>query len=157
MSQDPVNPAITKTIDKLKAGEYEAAIEDARSILESDQRNSEAWSLLAISYAKTGRTDEATEAFQKAIQTGPYVARNYYNLAMHYLALGQRVDAVSMCQEAIRCDPKHKGANEMLKKLESEMHVEVAPYTTSLGDNRGSAYHYKKEEKKEDSLDDLQQ
>jgi hypothetical protein len=65
---------------------------------------------------------------------------------MHYYGMGNKADAISMCQEAIRCDGKHRGATELLKKLESETHVQIAPYQTSLGDARGTAYTYKKEE-----------
>ncbi|MGI8923274.1 MAG: tetratricopeptide repeat protein [Fimbriimonadales bacterium] len=146
MSTDQVKQLITEASNHVREQNFEKAVEIARQALEVDSRNYDAYGVLGVAFARLGRIEEATDAFQRAVQTAPYSARSYYNLGMHYYGMGEKADAISMCQEAIRCDGKHRGALELLKKLESETHVQVAPYQTSLGDARGSAYQYKKGE-----------
>ncbi|HET6644014.1 MAG TPA: tetratricopeptide repeat protein [Fimbriimonadales bacterium] len=146
MPTPEVQQLIESAADHVRKQEFDQAADQARHAIDQDPRSSDAYGILGIAMARTGRIDEATEAFQRAVQTAPYSARSYYNLAMHYYGMGNKADAISMCQEAIRCDGKHRGATELLKKLESETHVQIAPYQTSLGDARGTAYTYKKEE-----------
>lgn len=149
MSSDQVTALVKEASESIRNQQFEGALDLARQALEIDSRHADAYNIMGVAYSQLGRTEEATEAFQRAVQQAPYSARNYYNLARHYYQLGNKKDAISMCQEAIRCDGKHRNSAELLKKLESEVHVEVAPYTTSLGDNRGSAYQYKKEKSAE--------
>ena|SRR5687767_13823038 len=149
MASEDMKTLIAEAADAVRQQSYEKGIDIARTALEKDSRSSDAYAILGVAYAKAGRHDEATEAFQRAVQNGAYSARNYFNLAMHYYGLGKKNDSIAMCQEAIRCDGKHRGSMELLKKLETETHVEVAPYQTSLGDSRGTAYQYKKEEAEE--------
>ena len=150
MSSDAAKQLVTDAADYVRSQQFDKGVDAARQALELDHRSSEAYTVLGVALSRLGRIEEATDAFRRAIQTNSYSARNYFNLAMHYYGMGQKNDAISMCQEAIRCDGKHKNAHDLLKKLESETHVEVAPYTTSIGDQRGSAYHYKKDEPKND-------
>lgn len=149
MASEELKTLIEEAANAVREQSFEKGIDIARTALELDSRSTDAYSVLGVALAKAGRVEEATEAFQRAVQTGPYGARNYYNLAMHYYGMGQKTDSIAMCQEAIRCNGKHRGAAELLRKLESETHVEVAPYQTSLGDSRGNAYQYKKEEAEE--------
>jgi Flp pilus assembly protein TadD len=143
---DQIKQLVADAAEQVRQGHFEAGLEAARRALEVDSRSSDAYGVLGVSLARLGRYDEATDAFQRAIQTNSYSARNYYNLAMHYYGLGNKSDAISMCQEAIRCDGKHRNAHDLLKKLEGETKIEIAPYQTSLGDQRGTAYTYKKDE-----------
>ena len=133
---------ISHAVDKIRSGQPEMAIDLARQAIDADPRASDAYTTLGVALKETGKVEEARAAFQQAIQTGPYNASAYYNLALFYYEQGLKGDAVSMAQEAIRTDGRHKRSIELLKRLDSEMHVEVAPYTTSIGDNRGSAYRY---------------
>lgn len=149
MSNEQVQQLVKEAADSVRGQDFDKAVELSRQALEIDGRRDDAYSVLGVALARLGRIEEATDALQRAVQTAPYNARNYYNLATHYYGMGDKADAISMCQEAIRCDGKHRGAAELLKKLESETHVQVAPYQTSLGDNRGAAYHYKKEQTEE--------
>jgi tetratricopeptide (TPR) repeat protein len=149
MASEELKQLIEEAAEAVRAQSFEKGIDIARQALEMDGRSTDAYSVLGVALAKAGRVEEATDALQRAVQTGPYTARNYYNLAMHYYGMGQKSDAIAMAQEAIRCDGKHRGSAELLRKLEDETHVEVAPYQTSLGDSRGTAYQYKKEEAEE--------
>src|SRR5262249_886491 len=117
---DQAKQFVTEATDLARQGQFDKAIDAAKQALEHDQRNSDAYSVLGVSLARVGRYDEATDAFQRAIQTNPYGARGYYNLAMHFYGMGNKADAIAMCQEAIRCDGRHKNAADLLKKLDTE-------------------------------------
>lgn len=136
---------VTQAVESCQKEKYDDALNLAREALEVDPRYGDAYSVLGICFAKKGQPEQATEAFKKAIQTTPYNASAYYNLAYFYYENGNFTDAMTMAQEAIRTDAKHKRAIQLIKILEDKLHVEVAPYTTSLGDQRGSAYQYKPE------------
>lgn len=136
---------VAQAVEKFENGDLDGAIDYARQAIDADSRYSDGFSVLGVALAQAGREEEATEAFQRAIQTSPYSATHYYNLALHYYHGGHKNDAMTMAQEAIRTDGKHRRAIALLKKLEEESHVEIAPYTTSLGDQRGSAYRYKED------------
>lgn len=157
MAADQIQQLVTEASDSVRKQDFENAVDLSRQALEADPRNSDAYSVLGIALARLGRLEEATDAFQRAIQQAPYSARNYYNLAMHHYGQGNKKDAISMAQEAIRCDGKHRNAIDLLKRLEKETHVEVAPYTTSLGDSRGAAYRYKEDEQPPSNNNDLPQ
>lgn len=133
---------ISQAVESYQAGRLDDAIQLARQAIDLDERDASAYSMLGVCLSQAGRFDEATEALQRAIRSAPYVATHYYNLALHYNRMGEKHDAISMCQEAIRTDGKHRRAHELLRRLETETKVEIAPYTTSLGDQRGSAYRY---------------
>ncbi|MCW5946686.1 MAG: tetratricopeptide repeat protein [Fimbriimonadales bacterium] len=150
MSDTSAKELVTQAVDRFESGDLDGAIDLARQAIDSDSRNADGFSVLGIALAQAGREEEATEALQRAIQTSPYTASHYYNLALHHYHAGHKNDAMSMAQEAIRTDGKHRRAIALLKMLEEQTHVEVAPYTTSLGDNRGSAYRYKAEESEGD-------
>lgn len=149
MASEDLKSLIEEAATAVREQSFEKGIDIAKQALEVDSRSTDAYSVLGVAFAKAGRVDEATDALQRAVQTGPYSARNYYNLAMHYYGMGKKNDAIAMCQEAIRCNGKHRGSANLLRKLEDETHVEVAPYQTSLGDSRGNAYQYKKDEPEE--------
>jgi len=148
---------VTQAVESCQKENYEEALNLAREALEMDPRYGDAYSVLGICFAKQGQLEQAAEAFKKAIQATPYNASAYYNLAYFHYENGNYSDAMTMAQEAIRTDAKHKKAIQLIKILEDRLHVEVAPYTTSLGDQRGSAYQYKPEgtEEKELSWNDI--
>jgi predicted Zn-dependent protease len=150
MSLEKSEELVKLAVNALQAGKLEECLELARQAVDEEPRNSHAHQILGVALAKSGKADEATEALRRGVQTNPYDPSAYYNLALHYYNLGDKPAAMAMCQEAIRCDAKHARSIELLKKIEAETHVEVAPYLTSLGDRR-SAYRYK-EERKEGEL-----
>ncbi len=151
MAENSAKELVTLAVERFESGDLDGAINLARQAIDADNRSADAFSVLGIALAQAGREDEATTSLQKAIQTSPYTASHYYNLALHHYHAGHKNDAMSMAQEAIRTDSKHRRALTLLKQLEAETHVEVAPYTSSLGDSRG-AYKYKEEKPEADGL-----
>ncbi len=145
MSLEKSEELVKLAVKALQEGKLEESLEFASQAVNEEPRHSHAHQILGIALAKSGKNEEATEALRRGVQTNPYDPSAYYNLALHYYNLGDKSAAMAMCQEAIRCDAKHARSVELLKKIEAETHVEVAPYLTSLGDRR-SAYRYKKED-----------
>jgi Flp pilus assembly protein TadD len=133
---------VIQAVEKFQQGKLDDAVNLAREAIDAESKASEGYSILGIALAAQGKTDEATVALQTAIRNSPYSATHYYNLGLHYYSNGEKSDAYSMAQEAIRNNSKHKQSNELLKILEKELHVEVAPYQTSLGEEV-NAYKYR--------------
>ena len=142
MAESEATPLVQQSADHYQAGRFEEALNSARQAIEIDERLTDAYTVLGVALSGLERNEEAVSAFQKAIQVSPYNTSAYYNLALQHYQMGYKNDATAMAQEAIRTDGKHKRAIELMKKLETELHVEVAPYQTSLGDDRGAAYRY---------------
>lgn len=142
MAESEATPLVQQSAEYYQAGKFEEALNAARQAIELDARLTDAYTVLGVALSGLERHEEAVSAFQKAIQVSPYNTSAYYNLALQHYNMGHKNDATAMAQEAIRTDGKHKRALELMKKLETELHVEVAPYQTSLGDDRGAAYRY---------------
>jgi Flp pilus assembly protein TadD len=155
MADSPAKSLVEQAVANFETGDLDQAIDLARQAIDADHRYADGYSILGVSLAQAGREDEALTALQKAVQSSPYNPSHYYNLALHHYFKGNKNDAIAMAQEAIRTDGKHRRANALLKTLEKETHVEVAPYTTSIGDSRGGAYKYKAENELEQTNNDL--
>lgn len=147
MSAEQLSDLVKESVEHIRAQEWDQAIDAARRAIEANHRDPEAYSALGIALSYAGRLEEAVDPLQRAIQSAPYEAKHYFNLAVHNVRLGHMNEAIAMCQEAIRCDGKHQGAHLLLKELEKQTHTEAAPYMSSIGDQRGSAYHYRQDKK----------
>ncbi|GIV02830.1 MAG: hypothetical protein KatS3mg015_1660 [Fimbriimonadales bacterium] len=145
MANQPLRELVQEAVDLIRQQKYDQAIDAARNAIDEDPRDAAAYSALGIALASAGRLEEAVEPLQRAIQQAPYHPEHYYNLAVNQVKLGRNNEAIAMCQEAIRCDGKFKQAAVLLKELEKVTHTEAAPYLASIGDQKGSAYHYKQE------------
>ncbi len=154
MAESEATPLVQQSSDLYQSGKFEEALNTARQAIEMDPRLSDAYTVLGVSLSGLERDEEAVSAFQKAIQVSPYNTSAYYNLALQHYKMGHKNDATAMAQEAIRTDPKHKRSLELVKKLDTELHVEVAPYQTSLGDDRGAAYRYQEDKPSTNSIED---
>lgn len=119
MSEEQVKQFVDQATQSLQGGNFEEALNLVEQAIALDERYSEAYVLKGIALSQLSRPDEATAAFRNAILHGPYNAKAYFNLAVHYYALGQEVQAEEMAREAVRIDPKHGGARELVSRIES--------------------------------------
>lgn len=119
MSEEQVKQFIDQATQSLQGGNFEEALNLVEQAIALDERASEAHVLKGIALSQLSRPDDATAAFRNAIMHGPYNAKAYFNLAVHYYALGQEVQAEEMAREAVRIDPKHGGARELVSRIES--------------------------------------
>jgi tetratricopeptide (TPR) repeat protein len=72
--------------------------------------------LHGIALSQSGRIDEARGELRRATMLSPTDPRTYYNLAVQLYGEGDRKEAALMAREALRVDPKHEDAQELLKK-----------------------------------------
>jgi tetratricopeptide (TPR) repeat protein len=120
VSEDQVKQFIEQATQSLQSGQFQSALEFVDQAIALNPNDSESHVLRGISLSQLNRPDEATDAFRAAILHGPYNPKAYYNLAVHYYSLGQKVQAEEMAKETIRIDPRHTGGRELLAKIEGE-------------------------------------
>lgn len=132
MSEDLGKQFREEAIQSLQSGQAEQALELINQAIELNQHDSESHVLRGISLAQLQRTDEATEAFRNAIACGPSNPKAYFNLAVHQYSLGQKVEAETMAKEAIRLDPTHAGAKDLVGRIQRELNPNVVTPTGSV-------------------------
>jgi tetratricopeptide (TPR) repeat protein len=64
------------------------------------------WNALGIAYGESGQYDEATKAYQKALEITPNFVDSYYNLAMVQAGRGFYRDAVKYFDKVIELAPE---------------------------------------------------
>ncbi len=104
----------------LQDGNFTAALEFADQALALDPNDDDAFVLKGIALAQSNQPDAATQAFRGAISANPQNSKAYYNLATHLYQLNQRAEAMAMAQEALRLEPSHAAARELMTLLEQE-------------------------------------
>jgi tetratricopeptide (TPR) repeat protein len=66
---------------------------------------------------ETGRTEEATQQFQRAIELAPENARMYQNLAMVLSSEGRNDDALAVYSQILRLNPGDADARRRAAEL----------------------------------------
>lgn len=120
MAAEQAKQFIEQAMQSLQGGQMQQALELIEKAIEQDPNSSEANVLKGIALSQLSQPDAATEAFRRAILLSPYNVKAYYNLAVHYFAIGQKTAAEEMAREAVRTDPKHAGARDLLSRIEAE-------------------------------------
>ncbi|MBV9242606.1 MAG: tetratricopeptide repeat protein [Acidobacteria bacterium] len=78
---------------------HEAAIQNALQLIELDPNFGNAYAILAISYAKTGRLAEAVAAAEKAAQLQKRNGESLGNLGYVYALAGRKADSLAIIKE----------------------------------------------------------
>lgn len=121
---EQANEFLQQASQALQAGQFEQALDLIDKSIELLPSSSDAHVIRGISLAQLGRSDEATEAFRKGISVNPNNPKAYYNLATHQYQLGQRTEAHAMANEALRLDPGHAAARDLVQRVEQEQEAE---------------------------------
>jgi len=66
-----------------------------------------------------GRLDESIYNFEASVQLDPNIAPAHFQLALAYQRKGRIREAAAELEEVLRIDPQHRGALEMLHRLQS--------------------------------------
>jgi predicted Zn-dependent protease len=69
-----------------------------------------------LAFDRSGKPQQAMDAFQKAVQLNPSNAEAHLNLGKTQLALGHAKDAITELQETLRLDPHNDQAKRLLSK-----------------------------------------
>src|SRR5205809_7768440 len=87
MSEDKASELLEEAERRLHAGDYAAAEQASRQVLEAAPDSAVARSKLGVALAQPGRLGEAIAAFSKALQLYPTYASAYSNLGNVYRAM----------------------------------------------------------------------
>lgn len=120
MSEEQAKQFLEQATQSLQSGQFQQALDLIDQSIALKDGDSEAHVLRGIALSQLSQPDQATEAFRKAIMQGPYNVKAYFNLAVHYFALGQKAEALEMAHSAVRIDPKHAGARDLIIRIEGE-------------------------------------
>lgn len=128
MADEQAKQFIEQATQSLQGGQFAQALELANQAVELAPENSEAHLLRAIALSQSNQPQAATDAFRQSISLNPEVAKTYFNFAVHLYSQGQKVEALSMANEAARLEPSHAGARDLILRIESESGLQ-APST----------------------------
>jgi tetratricopeptide (TPR) repeat protein len=87
-------------------GEYEAAIQHFRAVVDRDPTRATAYINLGALYNRLGQQDEAIAHLRKGLQLDSKRAEGYYNLGIAYRHKGLTDLAIQAYREATRLNPK---------------------------------------------------
>ncbi len=104
---DPKLPASHLCLGILEngTGEYEKAIREFQSVLESDPANTSAYEGLATAQYRLKRTKEAEATYQRAIKAAPHYWSPYNWLGTFYFAVGDNEKAAEMFKKVVELAP----------------------------------------------------
>jgi tetratricopeptide (TPR) repeat protein len=97
------------------AGQHDAAIKTYQQLIDSTPVPlPEPYYNLGLSYVALNKTQEATDAFRKAIEIKPDYAEAHYNLGLIYARADQYAQAADEFKQAIRVKPDYAEAHYSL-------------------------------------------
>jgi tetratricopeptide (TPR) repeat protein len=101
----------------LNAGNYEAVIKKANSVLKKEADSGLANEILGTAYFLSGQQPDAVAALKKAIAQDPDQSGPYTKLGIIYMESNNLADAEKLLQQAIRVDPGNRFAHQRLGML----------------------------------------
>jgi tetratricopeptide (TPR) repeat protein len=136
----------------MQRGNFQAAVDLLKRLLDSDPKNKTAWLSLGNAYMSLHQTDAAIDAFKKQAELNPYDEYAYNSLGYAYSREHNYDQAAIALQKAIEINPLSKFAHGGLGGLYSEQHkyelavpefekaTSLSPDNPSLQINLGDAY-----------------
>lgn len=120
MSLEQAKQFVEQAVQSLQSGQFQQALDLLDQAIALNPSDSETQVLRGIALSQLAQPEAATDAFRKAIMISPYNVKAYYNLAVHNFSQGDKVGAEQMAREAVRIDPKHAGAKDLLARIAAE-------------------------------------
>src|SRR2546426_10443556 len=121
MSEDKASELLEEAERRLHAGDYAAAEQASRQVLEAAPDSPVARSKLGVALAQQGRLDEAIAEFSKALSLRPTYAPAYSNLGNAYREKGMLPEALVAYERALAIDPDYAIAHRNLGILYKQM------------------------------------
>lgn len=134
LSQEQAKQFVDQAVQSIQGGQFAQALELLNQAIELSPEDSDAHVLKGVALSQLKQPEAAVEAFRKAIMLSPYNVKAYFNLAVHYYGIGEKLHAEEMAREAVRVDPRHAGARDLLNRIEGERtptEVGVRPIDTA--------------------------
>jgi tetratricopeptide (TPR) repeat protein len=119
------------TLINLYKKQYEKALADAENLIALAPENGDSYALLAAIFLSVGRSGEAIEMVEKAIQLNPAIPAWYLNLLGNTYALsGRQTEAVATHKRVFNANPSHAEA--------FQAHLELAMLYVEFGQEEDS-------------------
>ncbi|HSE40584.1 MAG TPA: protein kinase [Acidobacteriota bacterium] len=104
--------------EKLSENDYWKVTQLCRQAIKNNPSESKYYHLMAVAYARHPRFGkDAEQCFYKAIEVNPSNAEYYVDLARFYLQKGLPTRALSHCERALKIEPEHAKALELISEL----------------------------------------
>ena len=101
----------------LLAGDAQAALADARKVLEYDRNSAAAYFIAGCAQLRLNQPEEAVKMFLTSRDLNRQVAAVNFLLGQAYEKLGKTTDAINAYREAVKQDPQHPVAHYRLGQL----------------------------------------
>ncbi len=99
-------PTMEEAQAKMEQGDYEGAFTDLQAIVEANPDDAEAQFQLGMAALRSGHSEVAEAAFQKAMELDPMrEAAVYHNLGVLYYQQGQTDEAIAYFKKALALEP----------------------------------------------------
>jgi uncharacterized RDD family membrane protein YckC len=105
----------------LARGETDDAIALLHQAIAEDPRHSDAYALLGEAYVQKGMVNEGIHALSTSISLNPKNVAARVNLAGALRQMGRWYEAALELQDALRVDPHHQRAQELLREVETQL------------------------------------
>ncbi len=98
---------VQKAVEKVRTGDYDAAIADLQTVLAKDPKDSNALYILGMAYLKKKMWPEAVTPFLQVVELAPKFAPAYYQLGVCYQQQKEPEKALEYYQKAMDMDPSN--------------------------------------------------
>lgn len=98
-------------------GENEKAIEEIKSLAQSNRFNPEIWYELGQIYLRSDNQDQALEAYQEAVRIDPNYSNAHFQAAMIYEQKGEKDKAIEALEIVQRLNPDNEIVKQKLEEL----------------------------------------
>jgi tetratricopeptide (TPR) repeat protein len=136
---------LAEGVDRFRRGDYEAAVESFREVLEKDPENTRAYLSIGSAYLRMNRLAEAARSFRRVLTVQPDNATAHVGLGQVSKLGGDSDAAIEELTRALELDPESTDAHYTLALIyqelnELELEVEHLTATVTL-DPRASLAH----------------
>ncbi len=108
------SPDVQEVSRLVRAGQFQAAVDKANTVLVSKPKDALARFLKGVSLTELGKTNDAIAIFQSITEDNPELPEPYNNLAVLYASKGQFEKARTALELAIQTHPSYSTAHENL-------------------------------------------
>ncbi len=113
-------PELQEARAMLNAGDWRGARRISLRYLDSHAKSSDAWTILAKTYAANGKYKKAVRRFDKALKFDPHNADAFYGKGQAFEAQGKSDEASNEYQAAMRADPAMSDARNAWQRLKDQ-------------------------------------
>lgn len=99
--------AVKGAADKLRAGDYDGALAQLKTVLDKNPQDSNALYLSGMAYLRKGQIAEALPDFLKVTELSPKFAAGHYQLGVCYDRQGDKEKALAAYEAARALDPSN--------------------------------------------------